>query len=201
MNFKKVSIFIFLLLTLTIFKSTAFGQQTQATDRDLKMFRRLLANINASFTPPEGFNELTPITNDRFSYNYALKLPDADFEAHFQVNSLKREWRRFEKAKGDKINPDSLYIKQAATQVKALAGDGRVFSRTIPSSYLQQYNADIGRSYFFSVATETNHYQYGLMVVLQKNRYGNICVTCFSNERGPAFFKNINKLKDCIKFN
>ncbi|WP_066006093.1 hypothetical protein [Mucilaginibacter sp. PPCGB 2223] len=181
----------------------AVGQQTQPTGRDLKVFRELLANINATFVPPDGFDELKPNASDKFSCNYALKLSDADFEVRFQVNSLKSDWKNFEKNKGDKINPDSLYSKVAATEVKALAGDGRVFLRPVPPSYLQQYNADLGRSYFFSLADspETNHYQYGLMVVLQKNHYGNICVACFSNERGPAFFKNINKLKDCIKFN
>jgi hypothetical protein len=204
MIFKKVSIFIFLLLSLIIFTPAAIGQQIQPPGRELKIFRDLLSIINATFIVPDGFNEVKPVANDKFACNYALKIPDVDFEARFQVNSIKAEWKNFEKGKGDRINPDSLYTKIATTEVKGLAGDNRFFSRGIPQSILQEYKADLGRSYFFSLAdspeTNPSHYQYGLLVVLQKNHYGNICVACFSNERGPGFFKNINKLKDCLRF-
>lgn len=202
MNYNKVSIFIFLLLSLTV-TPVAVGQQNQSIGRELKVFRELLANINATFISPEGFSEVKPVTNEKFPYNYALLLPDADFEARFQVNSLKTDWKNFERAKGDKINPDSLYNKIVINEVKSLAADGRYFTRTIPPRILQEYNADLGRTYFFNLADspETNHYQYGLLVVIQKNRYGNICVVCLSNERGPAFFKNVNKLRECLRFN
>src|SRR4051812_12656013 len=107
MNFKKISIFIFLLLSFTIFIPEAAGKQNQPNESGLKIFRELLAGINATFVSPEGFTEVKPAGND----NYSLQLPDADFEVRFQVNSLKAEWKSFEKARGDKPNPDSLYNK------------------------------------------------------------------------------------------
>lgn len=201
MDLKKIRVLVFLLFPLVIFTPVANGQQTPV-DRDLKIFRDLLANINATFILPDGFNEIKPNTTEKLPCQYALQLPTADFEVHFQVNSLKQEWKSFEQNKGDRVNPDSLYSKLAVNEVKGLAADGRYFSRAIPDRILQEYNADLGRSYFFSLADlpETNHYQYALLVVLQKNHCGNIVVVCFSNERGPGFFKNINKLKECLRF-
>jgi hypothetical protein len=201
MDFKKVRVLIFLLFPLVVFVPDTVGKQNPS-GRDLKIFRDLLANINATFILPDGFNEIKPVAADKFACQYALQLPTADFEVRFQVNSLKSEWKSFEQARGEKINPDSLYSKLAVNAVKGLATDGKYFSRAIPESILEEYNADLGRSYFFNLADspETNHYQYALLVVLQKNHYGNIVVVCFSNERGPGFFKNINKLKDCLRF-
>jgi len=201
MNFKKVRILVFLFFPLLIFTPAAIGRQNPA-GRDLKIFRDLLANINATFILPDGFNEIKPIATDKFPCHYALQLPTADFEVRFEVNSLKPEWKNFDQGKGEKVNPDSLYNKLVVSEVKSLATDGKYFSRAIPERILQEYNADLGRSYFFNLADspETNHYQYALLVVLQKNHYGNIVLVCFSNERGPGFFKNINKLKDCLRF-
>jgi hypothetical protein len=201
MNFKKVRILVFLLFPLIVLIPAADGKQNPV-GHDLKTFRDLLANINASFILPDGFNEIKPIATDKFPCQYALQLPTADFEVRFQVNSLKQEWKNFEQGKGDKVNPDSLYSKLAVNEVKGLALEGKYFSRAMPERILEEYNADLGRSYFFNLADspETNHYQYALLVVLQKNHYGSIVVVCFSNERGPGFFKNINKLKDCLRF-
>lgn len=204
MYLKKGSIFISLLFSLFVFATMAIAMQSPPPGHELKVFKELLTNINAYFVFPEGFNEVKPIKNEKFPCQYALQLPDNDFEIRFQVNQLKSEWRNYEQEKGDRTNPDSLYNKQAIAEAKSLAGtDGKYFARNIPPSVLQQYNADLGKSYFLTLADspETNHYQYALMVVLQKNHDGNIIVVCFGNERGPAFFKNINKLKDCLKFN
>jgi hypothetical protein len=203
MRFERVSILIFLLICLTIFAPTAIGQQSPTSPgRDLKVFRILLANINANFISPDGFTEIKPSRNDKFSYQYGLKLPGHDFEARFQVDELKSGWRSFEKARGEQTNPDSSYIKMANAEVKNLAGDGKQFSRSMSAKILQTYNADLGRSYFFNLmdSPQTNHYQFALMVILQKNHYGNVTVVCFGNERGPEFFKNINKLIDCFRF-
>jgi len=201
MNFKKVRIIVFLIFPLLVFIPAAVGKQNPA-GRDLKLFRDLLANISATFILPDGFDEIKPVASDKFPCHYALQLPTADFEVRFEVNSLKSDWKNYEQGKSDKTNPDSLYNKMALNEVKGLAADGKYFSRALPDRVLREYNADLGRSYFFNLAysSETNHYQYALLVVLQKNHYGNIVVVCFSNERGPGFFKNINKLKDCLRF-
>ncbi len=202
MKFERVSIFILLLICLTIFAPAAAGRQDpQQPGHDLKVFRVLLANVNANFLSPDEFTEIKPGKADKFPFQYGLQLPGSDFEVRFQVNELKSEWRKY-KAPAEKTNPDSLYIKAAGSVVKNLAGDGRQFTRPLSAKILQDYNADLGRSYFFNLADspETNHYQFALMVVLQKNHYGNITVICMGNERGPGFFKNINKLKDCIRF-
>jgi len=205
MKFKKVSIFILLLICLTIFVPAAIGQQTQPPGRELKAFKELLANINASFTFPDGFNEVKPVSTEKFPCHYDLKLPDGDFEIRFQVNQLKNEWKNYDASQSDKVNPDSLYSKVAAAEVKNLAGDGKVFARNMPQRVLDQYNADLGRSYFLNLANSAeanpNNYQFALLVVLQKNHLGYFTVLCMGNERGPEFFKNLNKLKDCLKFN
>jgi hypothetical protein len=181
------------------------AQTNQNESHSTKSFKELLTMVNASYIAPEGFVETTPNINDKTSYQYALELPGGDFEACFQVNSTKRDWKNYDQGKhtAGEINPDSLYTRIALAQINCLAGDGRQFNRTIPAKVLQYYNADIGRSYFFNLADSplTRHYQYALLVIIQKNHYGSISVICMGNDRGPDFFKKINMLRNCIKFN
>ncbi len=182
----------------------AHAQTNQGESRNGKQFKELMASVNATFTFPEGFTEVTPVNNDKTSYQYALELPNSDFEVLFQVNQTKKDWKRYDRSReSEKINPDSLYSSIADAHLSSLSGDGGKFNRPIPAKILQFYNADIGRSYFFTLATSpvTHSYQYGLMVIIQKNHQGSIVVTCFGNDRGPEFFKKVNMLRNCLKFN
>jgi len=184
------------------FSALAFSQSGES--QQLKKFKEHLSSINASFVFPEGFTEVKPENNDKTAYEYALELPNADFEILFQVNDLKREWKKFEKVKVDpKSNPDSLYTRIATDQVSSLSGQETSFNRAFPPSIMQFYNVDIGHSYFFNLTDSpiTKHYQYALLVVIQKNHYGTISVICLGNDKGPEFFKKINKLRNCLKFN
>jgi hypothetical protein len=183
----------------------ARAQTNQNESRISKKFKQLLSSVNAGFTPPEGFVEVPPLNNDKTAYQYALELPKGEFEVRFQVNATRRDWKNYERGRSDpeRVNPDSLYNKIAEAQVNSMAGEGRRFNRPIPPHILQYYNADIGKSYFFNLTDSelTKHYQYALLVIIQKNHLGTISVICFGNERGPEFFKKINMLRNCLKFN
>ncbi|WP_295653384.1 hypothetical protein [uncultured Mucilaginibacter sp.] len=205
MDLKKFKKLILVIACLPAFTLHVSAQNSQNDSQQLKKFKEHLASIDASFVLPEGFTEVKPENSDKTAYEYALTMPNDDFEIRFQVNDLKREWKKFQRGKSgaNTINPDSLYSKIAMDQVNSLSDQGPSFNRPFPARIMQFYNVDIGHSYFFSLANNdlTKHYQYALLVVIQKNHYGTISVVCLSNEKGPEFFKKINKLRNCLKFN
>lgn len=202
---KKVEKFIVITFCSLAFVLGAHAQTNQNESLTERNFKELLAGVNATFTVPDGFVELPALNSDKTSYQFAMELPNSDFEVRFQVNSTKKDWRKYQRRKGgtERINPDSLYSKIAEAQVEGLCADANRFHRPIPPRILQTYNADIGHSYFFNLASTpvTKKYQYALLVVIQKNHYGSISVICLGNERGPEFFKKINMLRNCLKFN
>jgi hypothetical protein len=200
---KKIEKFTFLALCLIGFLMVAHAQNSPLESASAKSFKKLLAHINAGFIMPEGFVETAPQNNDKTNYQYALQVPNEDFEVRIQVNDNRKESRKWARGSAaDNVNPDSLYSKVALAQINSMAGDGEHFSRPIPQRILQDYNADIGRSCFFSLADSpvTKHYQYALLIIIQKNHYGSITVLCLGNDRGPEFFGKINKLRNCLKF-
>lgn len=186
---------------MIVVTSIVFGQAKNGS-RQLSGFKYLLSNINGSFTIPESFTEIKPANNDKLPFQYGLKFPDAECEVWFQVNSVKGDWQRFERNGRQGINPDSAYLKVASDEAQIMGGTKDLLSRPMPPRILQMYNADEGRSYFVTLADipATKHYQYALLIVLHKNHYGNIVVACLTNEKGPTFFRNIDKLKYCFKF-
>jgi WD40 repeat protein len=189
---------------LVVIIPCAMGQSKPVPSQQLTGFINLLSNINATFLYPEDFKELKLLNNEKLPFQYGLKLPDADFEIWFQVNSVKADWQRYENdAVKQLTNPDSLYIKTATDEAKILGGTSDYLIRILSQSMLDRYNADEGRSYLITLMDlpTTKHYQYALLIVLHKNGYGNIIAVCLGNDKGPAFFKNISKLKDCFKFN
>ena len=190
-------------LYLMVMACCVMGQSKPFSSQSLTGFKDLLSGINGSFTFPENFTEVRPPNNEKLPFQYGLKFPDSDCEIWFQVNSIKGEWSRFEKGGKQGTNPDSTYIKTASDEALAMGGTTDFLSRPMPQRILDSYNADEGRSYLVTLADqpETKHYQYALLIVLHKNHYGNIVVACFTNEKGPTFFKNINKLRYCFKFN
>ena len=163
-------------------------------------FNKDLTEANLNFTLPSGFREIKPANSDDF--DYAIELPDADFEIWFQTKSLKEN--KLIKLKNDKqVNPDSLYVEMGRWQAAAFKGDDKYLTRNIPQRSLAAYGADAGKTYLVNLpdAPSTKHYKYAMIVMLQKNHVGTLEAVCFANELGPGFFKNLSMAQSCIKFN
>jgi hypothetical protein len=158
------------------------------------------------FKVPPGFKELPAINNENFTFDYAMTLPGQDFEVWFQVHSLKQNWASYEQVKNISgktlANPDSTYNDAARAQAAALSDDSKLFTRTLTRKILDLYNADAGKTYLFNVADlpETRNYKYALVIAIQKNHVGYALAVCLTNDKGPAFFKNIDIARNCAKF-
>jgi len=173
----------------------------------LKNFRAIAARANVIFTFPAGFREIPAPDNEDFSFDYAMEYPGKNFEIWFQVKSQKENYAAYQRTLGNKetrqADPDSIYIGMGNAHARAFAGDSdSYFTKMIPWSYLKRYNADAGRSYLLNLQDMpiTKHYKYGLLITLQKDQTGTILAVCFGNEKGPEFFKNIDKASNCLKF-
>jgi hypothetical protein len=172
----------------------------------LKNFQQLTAAANVNFISPKGFKEIKAPNNEDLSFDYAMELPGKDFEIWFQVKSQKENYASYEKSIGNKntaqANPDSLYVGMGTAQAITFAGDKSFLMRNIPPKYLARYNADAGRTYLLNLLDlpVTKGYKYALLITLQKDHTGTILAVCFANEKGPEFFKNIDRASNCIKF-
>ncbi|WP_428329837.1 hypothetical protein [Mucilaginibacter sp.] len=172
----------------------------------LATFFRLAAQANVKFNYPKGFREIKAVNDEDFSFDYALDLPGKDFEIWFQVKSEKENWTSYEHSQNTPnsqlANPDSLYASTGAAQASALTGDTKYYVRNIPPSVLKRYNADAGKSFLLTLLDmpATKHYKYALLITLQKNHTGRILAVCFTNEKGPEFYKNIDRASNCLKF-
>jgi hypothetical protein len=169
-------------------------------------FYRLVAQANITFTYPKGFREIKAPDDEDFSFDYALELPAKDFEIWFKIKPEKENWASYEKSlkspDPQMANPDSLYNDVAEAHATAFTGDKKYFVRTIPPNILARYNADAGKSYLLTLLDlpDTKHYKYALLITLQKNHTGTIMAICFTNEKGPEFFKNIDRASNCLRF-
>ncbi|MEO6852070.1 MAG: hypothetical protein ABI203_10405, partial [Mucilaginibacter sp.] len=87
-------------------------------------------------------------------------------------------------------------------QAAALSGDHNYLTRNILPDVLQRYNATAGKSYLLTLPDqqETKHYKYALLLTLQREHTGAILMVCFTNEKNPEFFKNINRISKYLKF-
>ncbi len=172
----------------------------------LKNFLALTAAANVNFIFPKGFREIKAPDNEDLSFDYAIEIPGKEFEIWFQVKSQKENYASYQNSIGNKntaqANPDSLYIGMGTAQAQAFTGDNNYLMRNIPPKYLAKYNGDAGRTYLLNLPDElvTKHYKYALLLTLQKDHTGTILAVCFSNEKGPEFFKDIDKASSCIKF-
>lgn len=187
--------------------ATAFAQVKQPATftRDLKNFDKKLSKANIAFIFPTGFKEVKTVTTADYSFDYGIAAPEEDCEIWFKVQTQKDSWINYIKGKNDNhiINPDSLYQEIGLTQAKAFKGDNAPLDRSIPPMWLTRYNADLGKTYLVNLpdSPQTKHYKYAMVVVLQKNKVGNVLAVCFANELGPGFFRNLNKASTCLKFN
>jgi hypothetical protein len=169
-------------------------------------FTRLAAEANITFTFPKGFKEIAAPDNDYFSFDYAMTLPGKDFEIWLQVKSQKENWASYEKSKNtpnaELANPDSTYVSLGEAHAAAFTGDTKPFVKNIPPEVLARYNADAGKSYLLNLPDlpATKRYKYALLITLQKDHTGIIMAVCFTNEKDPEFFKNMDRASNCLKF-
>jgi len=192
--------------TIAVVKHPVTTIKTTGASRQLAGFVRLAAEADAVFTLPKGFKEIKAPDNEDFSFDYAITLPAKDFEIWLLVKSQKENWASYEKSKNkpgaETANPDSTYISIARAHATALTGENTFFTRNIPADVLARYNADAGKSYLLNLLDSpvTRHYKYALLITLQKDHTGIIMAVCFTNDKGPEFFKNLDKAGSCIKF-
>jgi hypothetical protein len=175
--------------------------------QQLRDFKERVMRANATFVFPKGFKEIIAPDNEDFSFDYAMELPGKGFEIWFQVKSQKENYAAFLRTIGNKEtmqgDPDSLYLAMGTAHALAFAGDrSAYFTRPIPPKICARYNANAGKSYLLNLLDVpiTKHYKYALLVTLQKDRTGTILAVCFSNEKGPEFYKDMDRASNCIKF-
>jgi len=173
---------------------------------DLKRFQQIAAQANVSFTFPQGFKEIKVPDNEDFSFDYGVMLPGKDFEIWFQVKSQKENWNSYVSSLNNKstkqANPDSLYISYGNAHAIAFTGGTDFYMRNIPPRIAARYNGDAGKSFLLNLLDMpvTKHYKYALLITLQKDHIGTILAVAFTNEKGPEFFKNMDRASNCIKF-
>jgi hypothetical protein len=182
-------------------------KKTAFVSPQLRNFLDITARANVVFNFPKGFKEIPAPDNEDFSFDYAMALPGKDFEIWFQVKSQKENYAAFLRTIGNKEtmqgDPDSLYLGMGTAHALAFTGDkGAYFTRNIPPKICARYRADAGRSYLLNLLDMpvTKHYKYALLVTLQKDHTGTIVAVCFANEKGPEFFKDMDRASNCIKF-
>ncbi|WP_214072529.1 hypothetical protein [Mucilaginibacter sp. dw_454] len=200
-----VKVNLFLLTLMLLLAGSALAQTNHngiVTQSQLKNFNTSLAQIDLTFNFPEGFKEIKAPNTDSYQFDYAMMLPDADFEIWFRVNTQKEN----EKLLTDKnirvSNPDSLFVNVAQDQITSFTSEKDYSKRTLPQYILDRYNADAGCTYLMSIDDSpiTRHYKYAFVTVLQKNSVGTVMAICFTNDKGPEFFKNMNSAASCLKF-
>lgn len=194
------------VILMLLFAAPVVAQPGRATTStppsQLKSFTTSLSRIGGSFDFPEGFKEIKAPSTDCYQFDYAMILPDADFEIWFRVNTQKES----EKLLADKNikvgSPDSLFLIVARDQIEALSSEKAFSRRKLPHYILNRYNADAGCIYVVNIDDTpiTKHYKYAFVTVLQKNGNGTVMSIAFTNEKSPEFFKNMNQASTCMRF-
>jgi hypothetical protein len=197
----KINFFIGTIL-LILLAAPGMAQVSHSATTQPKTFSSELAQADLTFTFPEGFKEIKAPNTENFPFDYALELPGSEFEIWMRVGTQKEN----EKLLADKnvrvANPDSLYINLAQDQLTAFTSEKNFMRRNLPPYILNRYNADAGSIYLVTIndSPVTKHYKYAFLTVLQKNGSGTVLAVAFTNEKGPEFFKNMNKASNCLRF-
>lgn len=169
-------------------------------------FLRLAAEANVVFSFPSGFREIPPPNDEFFSFDYAMEAQGRQFEIWFKVRSQKNDWKNYLAMKNDPrrqlSNPDTGYLAKGRAMAKTLCNDTISVSRDIDQEVLKRYNASAGRSYLVDMPyrAATKHYKYALVLAIEKDRTGTILVVCFTDEKSPEFFRNVNRISHYLKF-
>ena len=172
----------------------------------LKEFYRLAGDADVEFIFPKGFQEIKAPDDEDFTFDYAMKLPGKEFEIWCQVKSEKENWASYERSRSNgntqMANPDSSYKEVAAAQAISFTGEKNFSVVNLPSDILARYNANEGKSYLLTLLNlpVTKSYKYALLITLHKDHTGTIMAVCFTNDKGPEFFKNIDLAAKCLKF-
>jgi hypothetical protein len=180
----------------------AQGTRTFPDSERPKTFGDLLVETGLSFNFPEGFKEIKVPNTDNLPFNYGMELPGEGFEVWMRVTTQKDG----EKLLADKNihvpSTDSLFVGLAQDQIFAFTSEKSYLRRNLPSYILRRYNADAGSTYLLNINDTrlTKHYKYALLTVLQKNQAGVLLALCFTNEKGPEFFRNMNMAASCLRF-
>lgn len=192
---------------LLLFLQLAKAQQKPVVSPEYQAFMQDLNRSGISFVFPDGFKEIKVPDDENLTFDYGLQLNNKDFEVWYIINNLKSEWVSYNLSKDDpeKVheNPDSLYIGICSAQALALAGKGNYFMRNLPDQLIEkQFNADVGKSYLLNLydTPVLKHYQYALLLMLQKNGRANLLMLFLSNDNGPEFYKNVNMAYRSIRF-
>lgn len=208
---KQLLITVILLLFITPVVAQIKQKSTKPvkhinTSPRLKDFLHLTNEADLNFVYPAGFKEVKAPNNEDFSFDYGVELPDDDFEVWYRVRSEKQDWISYQKSLSNPdrqlANPDSVYRDMADAEALALTGEKDYTVRTMPPNVLSRYNADAGKSYLLTLPdlSATKHYKYALLLILQKNHTGTVMAVCFTNEKGPEFFKEIERACHSLKF-
>ncbi len=199
---KFFNIFIILLFVRTV----SYTQSVQPFSQ-LKTFQQSLSATDLQFTFPKDFKEIKALHEGNVDVNYAMELPDEDFQIWYQVKNTQQQWpkRKFTEdgAKRAAIQPDSLYSVSSSSVAMLLAGKDNFTSKNLSLAVLNTFHADRGKSYQLELydRPETNHYQYGLLISLQKNSVGYVSMLFLSNDNGPEFYRKVNKAYYSVRFN
>jgi hypothetical protein len=198
---KKINCFIGSIL-LVLLAVPVVAQVGHLATSQPKTFTSELAQVDLNFTFPEGFKEVKAPNTENFPFDYALELPGSGFELWMRVNTQKENEKLLVDKNVHVANPDSLYINLAQDQLTAFTSEKNYMRRNLPPYILERYNADAGSIYLVSINDSpiTKHYKYAFLTVLQKNKTGTVLAVCLTNEKGPEFFKNMNKASNCLKF-
>lgn len=194
------------LVALLIACTVGYTQTVQPFSQ-LKNFQQSLAAANLQFSLPKDFKEVKALHKEDLNIDYAMEMPNANFQVWYLVKNLQQEQPRLktaeENSKRTLNNLDSLYIYTALSTANALAGKDNYTFKNLPPNVLNTFHADKGRSYQLNLynTPETEHYQYGLLLSLYKNGTGCICMLFLSNENGPDFYKKVNKAYYSVRFN
>jgi len=196
---------IFLLLVAPVFaqlrRNPAVMIKKPVPNQQKTNFYQLIAQTNVSFLWPKGFAEVQAPDDEDFSFDFGLELPGQDFEVWYQIKPEKGDWARF-KDNPQAANPDSLYKGVGKAAAASFCGDQKYFEINMPHSILARNNADAGKSYLLTLLDlpQTKHYKYALLITLQKDHTGTIIAVCFTNVKGPEFFKNVKRATNCLRF-
>lgn len=187
-------------------KAPAKPAPAKAISPRLRDFTRLTTAAGVDFTFPDGFKETRVLNNEDYAFDYAMEIPNQEFELWFVVKPQKNDWQNYVASKNDPRkqtpDPDTAYIALAHAQASILAADTGWIRRDISPAVLERFKANAGKSYLLTLPDRraTNRYKYALVLAIEKDHTGTILAVCFTNDKSADFFRNVNRISRYIRF-